>query len=50
MRKLKTTRRRATHVFLGYKLLDELRILMRLAASSSGRGFNALGGKPLKSF
>jgi hypothetical protein len=48
MRKLKIIRRPVVHLFLGYKLLHELRILMRLAAPSTGRSFNGIGGKPLK--
>jgi hypothetical protein len=50
MRKLNRTRRRARPLFLGHKLLDELRILMRLASSVDPRGLVLPETKPVKSF
>ena len=39
-----------TALFLGPKLLGELRILMRLASPASGRDGNGIKESPLKSF
>jgi len=49
-RSSKSTRRTKGPVFLGSKLLDELRILMRLASSSGTRDCESLNEKPLRSF
>jgi len=49
-RSSKSARRPKGPVFLGSKLLSELRILMRLASSGGTRDSESLNEKPLRSF
>ena len=50
MRKIKSPRRPTLPLFLGQKLVSELRILMRLASSANGRSLPSLEEKAVKSF
>jgi len=49
-RRTKSARRPQGQIFLGSKLLSELRILMRLASSGNGRDNDLLDAKPARSF
>jgi hypothetical protein len=49
-RRTKSARRPQGQIFLGSKLLGELRILMRLASAASSRENDLLDAKPARSF